>query len=135
VPETAPESGEAMSHQINNGPIIMCGEGCEICHPDYHKACKTEYNVQVKEIERLKRDAKFFENQYSTQVFETNRWRDLAGKLAEALKETVTALVSYKLYAPEPYKQNPIYILGSHEAEKKAVEALKDWTAATEKKL
>lgn len=41
-----------------------------------------------------------------------------------ALEETLAALVSYKHYIPEPYKQNPIYIIGAHEAEKKALEAL-----------
>lgn len=50
--------------------------------------------------------------------------RERSKALVEALEATLTALVSYKKYIPEPYKQNPIYIIGAHEAEKKAIEAL-----------
>lgn len=47
--------------------------------------------------------------------------------LVEALEKTLVALVSYKKYIPQPYKQNPIYIIGAHEAEKLAIEALSHW--------
>ncbi len=43
----------------------------------------------------------------------------------EALKEMLCVLVGYKKYIPAPYKINPIYIVGSHEAEKKAIDVLK----------
>ena len=48
----------------------------------------------------------------------------LIKELAEALTKTLEALVSYKHYTSEPYKQNPIYIIGSHEAETLAANAL-----------
>lgn len=44
--------------------------------------------------------------------------------LVEALEKTLSALAGYKRYVPEPYKISPIYIMGSHEAEKLAVAAL-----------
>ena len=46
------------------------------------------------------------------------------GELEGALRKTLEALVSYKRYIPEPYKQNPIYIIGAHEAEVAATKAL-----------
>lgn len=50
--------------------------------------------------------------------------RKIIDKLVEALEKTLVSLVSYKKYTPEPYKQNPVYIMGSVEAEKLAIAAL-----------
>lgn len=54
-----------------------------------------------------------------------SRSEELNRELVEALEKTLASLVSYKHYVPEPYKQNPIYILGSVEAEQLAREVLK----------
>lgn len=53
-----------------------------------------------------------------------NRLTEENRSLREALEKTLVALVSYKRYVPEPYKQNPIYIVGANEAEQLAKEAL-----------
>lgn len=54
-----------------------------------------------------------------------NKKIEILKEAKEALQETLSALAGYKKYIPEPYKQNPIYIVGSHEAEKKAIAVLK----------
>lgn len=46
-------------------------------------------------------------------------------ELVKALEKTLASLASYKRYTPEPYKKNPVYIIGSVEAETLAVKALK----------
>ena len=65
---------------------------------------------------------------------ERDRLRAQLKVMKEALQETLAALVSYKKYVPEPYKQNPIYIIGAHEAEVKAVAALSQLEGETEAK-
>lgn len=54
------------------------------------------------------------------------RYRDCAKKLLEVM-------VSYKRYTPEPYKQNPIYIMGSTEAEQEFVNCEEAWRKETGK--
>lgn len=61
---------------------------------------------------------------YNTQEIAYCPTHAKAFEMREALKQTLAALISYKKYTPEPYKQNPIYIIGSHEAEVAALKAL-----------
>lgn len=65
--------------------------------------------------------------------WQVEEWRALLARLeaaeayVECARHLLEALLSYKKYIPEPYKQNPIYIMGSTEAEEEYKQVSKAW--------
>jgi chromosome segregation ATPase len=85
----------------SNKTVLLSYEKDRNSWADMYEEILDRNKQLVAEVERLKRDVKFFEDQYSEQVFETKKIEKLAEGLAEGVRAAQFALHHFKRYAKD----------------------------------